>query len=133
MQSRADSPVLDHPPAFGHHLPRSTHTRPRPRSRPLRRAFAAALLTLGRRTYAEGIDDGLTGALIREAQEQIRRRVTGSPVALEAGRDGLLMRLAEAALEDDAPLPGADAEYEAVRGLQRPLVGQGAALVASAG
>jgi hypothetical protein len=43
----------------------------------------------------------------------------------------LLLRLAEAALEDDAPMPGADAEYEAVRKLQSMLAGREGALVAS--
>ena len=86
-----------------------------------RRAFADALLALGLRTYEQGIDDGRTGELIRRLDERIRRATGANAAALAAGRERLLRRLAVAALEDDAPMPGADAEYEAARAAESAL------------
>jgi hypothetical protein len=60
---------------------------------------------------AAGIDDGELGAKIAALDERTRR----------AEREGLLAQLAAAALEDDAPLPGADAEYERARAAQAAL------------
>ena len=85
--------------------------------RRLRRAFLAAKLALGERMYAAGIDDGRLAAQIASVDRGILRAETAR---LSAGplfnqRRELLLRLAAAALEDDAPLPGADAEYERLR------------------
>ena len=64
--------------------------------------------------YAAGIDDGALGAQVAALDQRIRRAdVTRLPIGpLLAQRRELLLRLATAALEDDAPLPGAGAEYE---------------------
>jgi hypothetical protein len=83
----------------------------------LRRAFLSAKLALGERMYAAGIDDGRLGAFLAALDQRIRRaEAERLPLgALLAQRRDLLLRLAAAALEDDAPLPGADAEYERAR------------------
>lgn len=83
------------------------------RAAPLVREFDAARLALGQRMYAVGIDDGETGALISAVNQQIlaARYAGASWEALEAQREKLFLRLADAALENDAPLPGADAEF----------------------
>ncbi len=83
----------------------------------LRRALLAAKLALGERMYAAGIDDGRLGALLAASEQSLRRAEAARlPLGrLLAGRRELLLRLAAAALEDDAPLPGADAEYERAR------------------
>lgn len=99
----------------------------RSRCRALRRAFDDALLALGRRMYAEGIDDDRTGALIRDLEGRLRL-TGGRPANLEAEREGLFRQLAGAALEEDAPLPGADEEYAAARVAERELAEQEAVL-----
>jgi hypothetical protein len=93
------------------------------RRRGLTRSLAEAQLALGRRMYAAGIDDGESGARIAALEETMRRAAaTGEPdAAAQATRDEQLRRLAAAALEDDAPLPGADAEYERAREAQTRL------------
>ncbi len=55
--------------------------------------------------------------------EQLRRAETlgGSTRALHASRRRLVRQLAAAALEDDGPLPGADAEYRKAREAQAAL------------
>jgi hypothetical protein len=67
--------------------------------------------------YAAGIDDGALGAQVAALDEGIRRADAARlPLApLLARRRELLLRLAAAALEDDAPLPGAEAEYGRAR------------------
>ena len=83
----------------------------------LRRAFTAAKLALGARMYAAGIDDGYLGAQITAVEKRILRdevaRLPHGPFLAE--RRQLLLRLGSAALEVEAPLPGADAEYERAR------------------
>jgi hypothetical protein len=84
----------------------------------------AAELDLGERMYAAGIDDGSLGAQVAALDQRIRRAEARPPLGpLLARRRELLLRLADAALEDDAPLPGADAEYgrarEALAALRR--------------
>jgi len=100
------------------------------RGRQLRRAFAQARLVLGRRMYAAGIDDGWVGAQIASVDEQLAQaRATGIATGpLEQERQRLLVRLADLALEDDAPLPGADAEYAAAREAQTCLARHDAAM-----
>lgn len=87
------------------------------RRRSLQRTFTAAQLALGERMLAAGIDDGELGAQIALVDDKIRRAeaVKAPTTALRAERTQLLMRLAAAALEDDAPLPGADDEYDHAR------------------
>jgi hypothetical protein len=89
----------------------------------LRRARLAAELDLGERMYAAGIDDGQLGAQLAALGQRIRRadaaRLPLGP--LLARRRELLLRLADAALEEDAPLPGADAEYERAKDAQAAL------------
>jgi hypothetical protein len=73
--------------------------------------------------YAAGIDDGQLGAQIAAVDLQIRQfhSATTDIKGLKAERRTLLVRLAAAALEEDAPLPGADAEYETARKAQAAL------------
>jgi hypothetical protein len=89
------------------------------RRRSLSRAFSGAQLLLGQCMFAAGIDDGELGAKIAALDERIRR--AGAAQALGAERGELLVQLAAAALEDDGPLPGADAEYERAREAQVAL------------
>jgi hypothetical protein len=83
------------------------------RRRSLGRAYSNALLSLGQRMYAAGIDDGEIGAKVSAVDEQIRRAGASrvSAEALEAEREKLFRQLAVCALDDEAPLPGAEAEY----------------------
>jgi hypothetical protein len=92
-------------------------------SRRLNSAFAEAQAALGERMYAAGIDDGELGAKISAVDEQMRRAKAagGSTQALKAARRQLVLQLAAAALEDDGPLPGADADYRRVREAQAAL------------
>ena len=53
---------------------------------------------------------------MRRAEE-----VGDSTTPLKAARSQLVLQLAAAALEDDAPLPGADAEYDRAREAQAAL------------
>ena len=96
---------------------------PSPLLKRLRRALLAAELDLGERMYVAGIDDGALGAQVAALGQRIRRadaaRLPLGP--LLARRRELLLRLAAAALEDDAPLPGADAEYISARAAQAAL------------
>jgi hypothetical protein len=93
------------------------------RRRRLSGAFAEAQAALGERMYAAGIDDGELGARISALDEQLRRAeaVGGYTQALMAARRQLVLQLAAAALEDDGPLPGADAEYRRAREAQAAL------------
>src|SRR5205807_6975802 len=77
----------------------------------LRRALLAAELDLGERMYVAGIDDGTLGAQVAALDQRIRRADAGRlPLGpLLARRRELLLRLAAAALEEEAPLPGAEA------------------------
>jgi hypothetical protein len=63
--------------------------------------------------FAAGIDDGESG-------EQIAS-LTGNSADVWARRNRLFIQLADAALEDDAPLPGADAEFEQALQLKRAV------------
>ena len=85
--------------------------------RRLNGAFAEAQAALGDHMYAAGIDDGEIGARISALNEQLRRAeaVGASTQVLRAARRQLVLQLAAAALEDDGPLPGADAEYRRAR------------------
>lgn len=97
--------------------------RDRRRARVLAEAYTEARIALGQRMYAAGIDDGETGALIASIDEAIARNFISRAEAqdLRAERVLLLIRLADAALEDDAPLPGADDEFAEALGLKRAL------------
>jgi hypothetical protein len=85
--------------------------------------FLEAQAALGERMYAAGIDDGEHGAKINALDERLSRAETvgGSIQALKAARRQLVLHLAAAALEDDGPLPGADAEYHRARETQAAL------------
>jgi hypothetical protein len=86
--------------------------RPRDDARALLRELDAARVALGERMYSAGIDDGETGALIALVEVGLREAVSEAMVRhLRAERGRLIRRLADAALETDAPLPGADAEF----------------------
>lgn len=91
------------------------------RIRSLGRAYSVALLALGQRMYAAGIDDGKIGAKITALDKQLRLAGVFAE-ALKAEREKLLRQLAACALEDDGPLPGADAEYASARGAQAALL-----------
>jgi hypothetical protein len=92
-------------------------------NRRLNEAFVEAQTALGERMYAAGIDDGELGARISALDEQLREAecVGRSTQALKAARRQLVLQLATAALEDDGPLPGADAEYRTPRKAQAAL------------
>ena len=93
------------------------------RRRSRSRAFEEALIALGERMYAAGIDDGQWVAQIAALDLQIRQ-VHSARVEVEglkSERRTLLVGLAAASLEDNAPLPGADAEYETARKAQAAL------------
>ena len=89
------------------------------RKRRLSGAFEEAQAALGERMYAVGLDDGENGAKINALDEQLRR--AEAVEALKATRYQLVLQLAAAALEDDGPLPGADAEYHRARETQAAL------------
>jgi hypothetical protein len=93
------------------------------RKRRLMGAIVEAHAALGECMYAAGIDDGELGARISALNEKLRRAeaVGGSTQALWAARRQLVLKLAAAALEDDGPLPGADAEYRRAREAQAAL------------
>jgi hypothetical protein len=93
------------------------------RKRRLSAAFVEAQVALGERMYAAGIDDGEHGAKISALEDRLRRAeaVGASTEGLRATRRQMILRLAAAALEDDAPLPGADAEYRRAREAQAAL------------
>lgn len=93
-------------------------------SRHLKRAFVDAQAVLGERMYAAGIDDGELGAKISVLNEKIRRAEAAGDAAqaLLVGRSQLVLQLAAAALEDDGPLPGADAEYRKAREAEAALI-----------
>jgi len=85
--------------------------------RSLQRAVVAAQLALGERMYAAGIDDGELGKQLTTLDEKIRQATVASiPIrTLTAQRQKLILQLAAAALAEEAPLPGADAEYARAR------------------
>jgi hypothetical protein len=91
--------------------------------RSLYAAFTHAKFTLGLRMFEAGLDDGTLGAQIALASRELRRaEVNGLPTeGLRVNRARLLVLLAEAALEFDAPLPGADAEYDEARRAETAL------------
>jgi hypothetical protein len=71
--------------------------------------------------FAQGIDDDESGAKIAAINSQLAddRLSGGEAQELRASRNLLYVRLADAALESDAPLPGADVEFEHALGLKR--------------
>ena len=91
--------------------------------RQLSGALVEAQAVLGECMYAAGIDDGELGTKISSLDKQLRRAeaVGGSIQALKAARRNLVLQLATAALEDDGPMPGADAEYRRAREAQVAL------------
>ena len=93
------------------------------RRRQLSGAFVEAQTDLGECMYAAGIDDGEIGAKISALEQQLRRVevIGGFPQALKAVRCQFVLQLAAAALEEDGPLPGADAEYRRAREAQAAL------------
>jgi hypothetical protein len=93
------------------------------RKRRLSGALVEAQTALGERMYAAGIDDGELGPMIYALDERLlwTKAVRGSTHALKATRRQLVLQLAAAALEDDGPLPGADAEYRRAREAQAAL------------
>jgi len=97
--------------------------RDRRRARLLAEAYTEARIALGQRMFAAGIDDGETGAAIASIDEAIARNLVARAEAqdLRAERVLLFIRLADAALEDDAPLPGANEEFIEALDLKRAL------------
>src|SRR5208337_4525187 len=73
----------------------------------LKWAFLEAKCVLGERMYASGIHDGQLAAQIAHLDEIIRQAeaARGSAIVLRADRKKLVLQLAEAALEEEAPLP----------------------------
>jgi len=94
------------------------------RKRSLAQAFYEARLALGQKMYQAGIDDGQLGAQIRDLDERIcRATATQAPSkALKLQQEKLILQLGDAALAEEGPLPGADAEYQAARKAEAALV-----------
>jgi hypothetical protein len=97
--------------------------RRRRQCRLLAAAFADARRTLGRQMFAAGIDDGETGEQIAaiDASLAFEGLEGGEAQDLRSQRTLLLIRLADAALENDAPLPGADDEFAQALALKHAL------------
>jgi hypothetical protein len=93
------------------------------RRRVSRQAFSDAQLALGRRMYTAGIDDGECGARVHTLDNELRgaEPVKPSGDSPDGRRRNLLIRLAAAALAEEGPLPGADAECRATREAQAAL------------
>jgi hypothetical protein len=89
----------------------------------LKWAFLKAKCALGESMYAAGVDDGQLAAQIANLDEIIRRAEAAGVSArvVRADRKKLVLQLAAAALEEEAPLPGADAEYQKAREVQAAL------------
>jgi hypothetical protein len=89
----------------------------------LKWAFLEAKYALGERMYAAGIDDGQLAAQIANLDKRIREAEAerGSARALRADRKKLVLQLGAAALEEETPLPGADADYQKAREAQAAL------------
>jgi hypothetical protein len=100
--------------------PKQTTTTTR---RSLYAAFTHAKFVLGLKMFAAGIDDGRLCWQIGAAEQELRQaEVNGLPTeGLRVNRNRLLVSLAEAALEFDAPLPGADDEYKSARRAEAAL------------
>jgi hypothetical protein len=83
-------------------------------------AFYDARLALGQRMYRAGIDDGQHGVQIGHLDERINRATaTQAPSnALKLQQQKLILQLADSALAEEGPLPGADAEYQTARKLE---------------
>jgi hypothetical protein len=73
--------------------------------------------------YKAGIDDGQLCAQINDLDQRILRAATirAPSKALKLLREKLLLELADAALADGGPLPGADIEYEKARRTEAAL------------
>jgi hypothetical protein len=77
-------------------------------------AFAQAQLRLGEKMYSVGIDNDELGIQIARVDADLRCAVPCHNIVIElrTKREKLLRRLADAALEDYAPLPGAQVDFE---------------------
>jgi hypothetical protein len=77
-------------------------------------AFAQAQLRLGEKMYSAGIDNEELGIQIAQVDADLRCAIPCNNIVIElrTKRQKLLRQLADAALEDDAPLPGAQVEFE---------------------
>jgi hypothetical protein len=97
------------------------------------RAFSHAQLALGRSMYAAGIDDGESRVRMHSLDDENHgtEAATPSGKALYVQRAKLLIRLAASALAEEAPLPGADAEYRGARAAQAALRTHDAELAAA--
>jgi len=87
------------------------------RKRSLTQAFYEARLALGQRMYRAGIDDGQLGGRIRDLDECICRATATHAFSkgLKLQQEKLILQLADAALAEEGPLPGADADYQKAR------------------
>lgn len=91
--------------------------------RSLAQVFYEARLALGQSMYRSGIDDGQLGAQISDLDERINRaKATQAPSkALKLQQEKLILQLADAALAEEGPLPGADMEYQKARKAEAAL------------
>jgi hypothetical protein len=103
------------------------------RRRVFYQAFSDAQLALGRRMYTAGIDDGECGAQVHTLDnEQCGAEAVKPSGKTPAGRRRkLLVQLADSALAEEGPLPGADAAYKAARKAQAALREQDEELAAA--
>ena len=93
------------------------------RKRSLTQVFYQTRLALGQSMYRAGIDDGQLGVQIRDLDECIwRATATQAPCkALKLQQEKLILQLADAALAEEGPLPGADTEYQMARKAEAAL------------
>lgn len=91
--------------------------------RQLTRVQQQAQLALGQRMHAAGIDDGTIGRQLAAVDTALQQsgQDRAKATMLQAERVRLLRELAALALTDDAPLPGADAEYQKARAADAAL------------
>jgi hypothetical protein len=89
----------------------------------LAQAFYEARLALGQRMFRAGLDDGQLGGIIRDLDERIFRATAAQAPskALKLQKVKVILQLADAALQEEGPLPGADAEYQTARKLEAAL------------
>jgi hypothetical protein len=86
-------------------------------------AHYQARLDLGQSMYKAGIDNGQLCAQIHDLDERILRAATiqAPSKALKLQREKLILQLADTALAEEGPLPGADIEYQKARQAEAAL------------
>ncbi len=98
----------------------------------LEQIFHKARIALGEQMVVAGIDDGEIGEQLAALAEEIRQ-ASWSQAALHEIKgepERLILHLADLALEEDGPLPGAEKEYQRARKAQLAPTGRPLAITA---